>query len=143
MLVFRPAGHLVKNSDLGLGPRDLHFSYPPIHMEIPHPSASGKRQWGLLWLRLQEQGCGAQQPEGGPFQVWQLVGWQLESGGCLGAAGRAGGVANLAQLASGQSPLRQHPWALALLPNGPWLLSLICGVACNNKMLLKAGTWHE
>lgn len=43
MLVFRPVGHLVKNSDLELWPRDLCFSYPPLHMEIPHCSASGKR----------------------------------------------------------------------------------------------------
>lgn len=39
--------------------------------------------------------------------------------------------------------LHQHAWALALLTNGPQLLSLICRVACNNKMLLKAGMWHE
>ena len=145
-MVFRPAGHLDKNSDLGLGPGHLCFSFlrPPQDGEIPHASASGKRQRGAALAQARGTGiCGHRSLKVGPFPGWQLVGWQLESGGRLGAAGRADGVGNGDQAAPGQSPLCQHPRVLALLTNGPRFLSLICGVACNNKTLLKAGTWRE
>lgn len=122
-----------------------HSSVPPQDGEIPHASTSGKRQHcggggGAALAQARGTGiCGHGSLKVGPFPGWQLVGWQLESGGRLGAAGRADGVGNGDQAAPGQSPLCQHPRALAPLTNGPRFLSLICGVACNNKTLLKAG----
>lgn len=70
----------------------------------------------------------------------QLVGWQHEGGGHLGrGVGRWNGE-------PAQSALAQRPPCQACvgpLTNGSWLSSLICGVLCNNKMLLKAGSWQE
>jgi len=45
VLVFRPAGHLVRNSDLGAGAQAFVFLIPlsPQNVEGPDPSTSGKR----------------------------------------------------------------------------------------------------
>lgn len=61
---------------------------PSPRSEIPHRSASGKRQRGLLWLRPEAQGSGAQQPEGGPFQGGS---WWAGSPRVVGVWGRGEG----------------------------------------------------
>lgn len=123
-----------------------HSSVPPRMGKYLMPAPQGRDSiaggggGGAALAQARGTGnCGHGSLKVGPFPGWQLVGWQLESGGRLGAAGRADGVGNGDQAAPGQSPLCQHPRALALLTNGPRFLSLICGVACNNKTLLKAG----
>lgn len=137
MLIFRPAGHLAKASESGLWPRPVCISYSGslLHMEIPQPSASGKRLWVC-------SGSGPSSLKVGPFRGGSW--WAGSPSGVVsGGVGRAGGAANLAPSAAGQRPFHQHPRASSLLTNGPRLLSLICGAPCNNKTLLKAGMWHE
>lgn len=63
--------------------------------------------------------------------------------GSVGAAGQTGGARKLDSTAQGKGPTAGLPRrVLALLINGLQLLSLTCGVDCNNKTLLKAGTGH-
>lgn len=127
VLVFRQAGHLVKSSDWDWAPG---ISYPSPRMWkdlTPVPQGRNTHPGPALAHAL---GTGTWNLNVGPF-------------GCLRAVGRASGAGDRVQAAPGQRPPCQHPWALALLTNGPQLLSLICGVACNNKMLLKTGTWRE
>lgn len=63
--------------------------------------------------------------------------------GSVGAVGQTGGARNLDSKAQDRGPTAGLPRrVLALLINGVQLFSLTCGVECNNKMLLKAGTGH-
>lgn len=57
--------------------------------------------------------------------------------------GQAGGAGNLASEPQDRNLPSGISKAAAPLTNGPQLPLLICGVALNNKMLLKSGTWHE
>lgn len=64
-------------------------------------------------------------------------------GGSVGAVGQTGGARKSDSKAQDKGPTAGLPTqALALLTNELQLLSLTCGVVCNNKTLLKAGTGH-
>lgn len=65
-------------------------------------------------------------------------------GGRVGAAGQTGGARKLDSKAQDKDPIAGLPGRALVLPtNGLQLLSLTCGVVCNNKTLLKAGMGHK
>ena len=73
MLVFRPAEHLVRNSDLGAGAQAFVVLIPLSlqNVEGPDPSASGKRQPGPVLAQARAKGS----------DVTEASRWALFSGG--------------------------------------------------------------
>lgn len=115
MLVFRPAGHLVRNSDLGAGAQAFVFLIPlsPQNVERPDPSASGKRQPGPAVAQARAKGSDV--TEASRWALFSRGSWLAGNSTVVGAWGKWGG-----QVEQGRGPGQLWDKALFASIPGRW-----------------------